>query len=719
MKTSFYPAARSLLTSALILGQALLPDLSYAQVAAPTIPVSTQFSVVGFIQAATLDPTCGAADELCGGSITVNNQRYTVPRNTILQMPAAALTWKQVFTMSPTAATRAGVSGMALQDMLPTGTPNNTYEASVTGNRIRTATGDDHIAGLITLAQHSLQAGAGYINYIDYATGEFHVGGALGSATTGARVKVNDPLGRFSRKWSPDARFTVDEDNPTIRSETGTPMCIPRANPAVADDPWCPQKNRPRDAGSPSGYQMVFTMPRSDAVITPNTPDPRRMVPFEIGDYVNYSGIIVETDPTLIAAWNVTGNVGAYTAPDDPALAYVATDVGLLGVGGLTVAGAAEATIRTRFEGFTSNVNTNPAEPTFIDIFGLDVDCAGTETQRIWGTIDVDPGPPNGAVPGRWRFRPPIVANAKTDPRVVQASTFLPATREMYVSVRGRNGLPMAPLALPTADGGVLMANQYAAPIGEFLFPENAGTGKPIVPNNFDDMPFLANGSGPVNGFGTQVQGTLSPWPGEFVPTAGCTPFIGSNPTANAGATQTVSVSSSVPVTLVGTGVDPNNRPLTFQWTQTAGAAVTLNNANTATANFLPTTVGDLTFRLTVSSTGGSATSTVVVHVVAVAAADNVIPTLVEYRISKQRLTVTVADSITTLPGPRLTMTAYSNLNATGTPGIAAQMTNIGGGVFTIIQVGVAQPKSVKITSDAGGSAIVNVINGGIVKIRL
>jgi hypothetical protein len=108
-----------------------------------------------------------------------------------------------------------------------------------------------------------------------------------------------------------------------------------------------------------------------------------------------------------------------------------------------------------------------------------------------------------------------------------------------------------------------------------------------------------------------------------------------------------------------------------------------------------------------------------VVHVVAPAAADTIVPTLIEYRTSKQRLTVTASDSITTLPGPTLTMTAYSGPNATGTPSIPAVMTNTGGGVFTVIQVGVAQPASVKITSSSGGVSVQNVTTANpIVKLR-
>jgi hypothetical protein len=744
MKTSTFPGVRSLLAGALLLSQALLPGLSNAQVPAVTIPVSTQFSVTGFIQAATLDPTCAATDLLCGGTITVNDQVYVVPRNTVLQMPASALTWPQVFRLNPgqkgQGATAVPRSGLATLD---NPRPANNYEASLVGNRIKTAAGDQAIVGLMFLAQHSLQSGQGYINWIDYSTGEFRVGGDLSGAnqsTTGTRVKINDPIGRFSRLWTADPRFTIDENNPTIKSGTGVPMCIPRFAPAVgADDAWCPQKNRPLDVASPSGFNMVYTMPATTAPVGPNSPDPKRMVPFEIGDYVTYSGIIDELDTARIAAWAVDGNVGVHTALGDT-IAYVATEVALLGVGGTTVAGVAEATIRTRFEGFTSAQSADPALPTLIGIYGVDVDCANAESMRLWGAIDVDAGPPTGAVPGRWRFRPPLTGG-RLGPGAFQSPSFLPATREVkaaYLSpstldaagnvVRGN---PLPEVELPTADCPVvgtpacsgLTANSYQAPIFEFLFPENVAIGTPVVPNNFDDMPFLANGSGPINGVGSAVQGTLSPWPGATLPTTGCKVFANAAPNVNAGTNQTVTVSNSIPVILTGNGVDPNGLPLTFVWSEVAApAGASLLSAttaspvgapNTGTASFLPTAAGTRTFRLTVSNGVSSSTATVSVLIVSVPAADVIIPTLLEYRTTKQRLTVTVTDAAA---APTLTLTAFTGPNATGSPmcGVSGTsncptLTALGGGIFTEIWIGVALPASVKISSSLGGVSVQNL----------
>ena len=131
--------------------------------------------------------------------------------------------------------------------------PDTTYEVHVVGNRVIDANGDRYIAGLVDISQQDLNSGAGYVNYINYATGEMKVGGTLGDSGTGTRVAINDPAtptsgsgGRYGRAMTPDDRFQVDQDNPTILAETGFPMCIPRVAPSTTtDDAQCPQTNRP------------------------------------------------------------------------------------------------------------------------------------------------------------------------------------------------------------------------------------------------------------------------------------------------------------------------------------------------------------------------------------------------------------------------------------------------------------------------------------------
>jgi len=200
---------------------AAIAALSVTTGAQPALPVAAPFDMTGFIQSATVDDP---NDMFSGGTITINNIRMIVPRNTLLQFPATAMTWQEAFALAPAPYTRLQ-TGLALNDVPR---PATTYEAHVVGNRV----GSQHIVGLMFLAQQSLHAGQGFITAIDYATGEMRVGGAAGNPSLDTRVRINDPIGRFGRAFSPDQRFTIDEDNPTIHTHNFYPMCLPRTNPA-------------------------------------------------------------------------------------------------------------------------------------------------------------------------------------------------------------------------------------------------------------------------------------------------------------------------------------------------------------------------------------------------------------------------------------------------------------------------------------------------------
>ena len=336
-------------------------------------------------------------------------------------------------------------TGLALADNPK---PLTTYEFNVIGNRVFdpqgtngcTAAGgcDRYIAGLVHVSQQDLNSGTGYINFIDYATGAIEVGGTLGAQGTGTRVRINDPAnatsgsgGRFGRAFSPDDRFQVDQDNPTISAETGFPMCVPRTDPAVADDALCPQANRPT-VSSPvvdtSGitpqpntlvageFYKVYRMDTptnvdTNAALCLRTPcaDPRKQAPLEVGDYVTVAGnLTTDGGGQYVLAHTIVDSLGIYTQPGiDPA--YVAVEVSLIGTGGLTVFGAGEAAVRTRFEGMTTD------ETRMVRLYGIDINPAdGSTTDREWGTIMPDLGPPTGAVRGRWRFRPPCTAAVPT-----------------------------------------------------------------------------------------------------------------------------------------------------------------------------------------------------------------------------------------------------------------------------------------------------------------
>src|SRR5689334_7775516 len=550
------------------------------------MPASTQFDVTGFIQAASLGGPVGASPAHQGGSITVNGHVITVPAETIVILPASALTWQELFAFAPAPyglfAAGGPSTGMAVSDVPA---PLTTYEAQVVGNRVLggPAGPDVYIAGLIYISQHALNTGSGFINCINYTTGEMRVGGVLGNCASGARVQINDPVitaagdvavgtGRYSRGQSPDPRFQADQDNPTIASATGFPMCMPRviADPNIAgnpDDARCPLTQRPLAVAPAVGFSTNFTtLPPGGGA-----PDPTIQAPFEVGDWVTFAGTVV-ADPgvtagptagpwpgdanTYVSAHTISTNVAIYTFPGtNPA--YVATEVTIIGTGGLTVVGAGEAVVRTRFEGMTSDVDPTGLAQRIIHLYGIDFDgITGAASDRDFGTISVDPGPPNGAVKGRWRFRPPCLpfGSVPTVKSCVMnaAGNFLPPPREMRAVVQGAFTAPITPASPRSANG--IVYGQYHAPILEYIFPENV-PGAPIPENNFNTIPFLAQG-GYTFAAGTQV-GQLNPWPSNVTPAPACTPAI-----ANAGGPYTVA--SGGTVTLAGSS--PGTSPVTFAW---------------------------------------------------------------------------------------------------------------------------------------------------------
>ena len=655
MRSKLLKFTASLLAPVLLLG---------ATSARGQVPASTQFDLNGFLQEATVD---NAADNLSGGTLQVNGHTVIVPRNVLVLTPAASFTWAQLFQYAPApygVPGGAGVTatipetGMALSDTNGTPSPLTTYELHVVGNRI----GNTYIAGMIDISQQGLNGGSGYISYIDYTNAEMRVGGVIGNPNTGARVRINDPAvyevagqpgvfkGRFSRGQSPDVRFTLDPENPTIRSETGYPMGLPDVlldptlvNPATGvflnpDDPLRPRHNRPLNGnlafpllgfvtvGNPL-TQWTMRNPAIPAVHGGDETDPNFEAPFRIGDFVTYAGTLVQDgDPsrgpttgpmpangtagTYISAHTIVASLGIYTAPGTTP-AYVAIDVTILGVGGVTPLGLGEATARTRFEGFTTDASR------IVDLFGMDVDCStGGVSDRNWGSIDQDPGAAaGGAVQGRWRFRPP--GKVLTMPA---AGAFLPATRMVRAVIRGG----WTPIGGDPVTGNGLIHGQYQAPILEYLFPENQ-PGTPVPPNNFDTFPFLARGSGPLpGGLPGEMVAQLSPWPGTPIP-----PNCGGvlppplPPVANAGIPQVKD--SQTLVTLDGnSSFDPNGVGLTgYHWTQLSGSNVTLLTPNSVISTFIAPRVQfgqpaiALTFGLVVTSAAGgvSPQSTVTITV--------------------------------------------------------------------------------------------------------
>lgn len=612
--------ARTISVSLLLI--ILLPAFAAGQL---PVPASSQFDITGFIQSATLGgpgtgPGTGAHQ---GGTITINGQVVTVPSETIVILPANALTWQELFAQAP--APYTGVAtGMALSD-IPA--PLATYEARIVGNRVLGGPGgaDVYIAGLIWISQQALNNGQGFINCINYTTGEIRVGGPIGNCAAGTRIQLNDPLnaavgtGRYGRPMTPDPRFMVDQDNPTIRSVSGFPMCIPRvlADPNIPgnpDDPLCPKSQRP--AAIPPAAGFASFIQTNDPTALPGVPpDATVQAPFEVGDWVTFAGTVM-ADPgvtagptagpwpglanTYISAHTLVNNVAIYTWPGTSP-AYAAIDVSFIGTGGLTVVGANEAAVMTRFEGFS----TDPSR--VIHLYGIDLNpTTGATSDRDWGTIGVDPGPIVGAATGRWRYRPPCGLSVPTpsnfkDCTGPASNSYLPPTREVRAVVEGA----WTPGGPQTTYANGIIAGQYHAPMADYRFPENL-PGKAVVENNFNSIDFLAKG-GYTSSAGTLV-GVLNPWPSNVVPPQSC----GVLPVSVPGGPYTAASGGSI--TLNGSATTTDS-PVTFLWTAPQG---TFSNPALANPVYTAPVVAQLTnipLTLTVTTCAGSGSATVNVAV--------------------------------------------------------------------------------------------------------
>jgi hypothetical protein len=600
----------------------LLPAFAAGQL---PVPASSQFDITGFIQAATLGgagsgPGVGAHT---GGFITINGQLVTVPSETIVILPANALTWQELFAQAPAPYT-AVATGLALADVPA---PLATYEARVVGNRVIGGPGgaDVYIAGLIWISQQALNNGQGFINCINYATGEIRVGGPIGNCAAGTRIRLNDPLnaavgtGRYGRPMTPDPRFMVDQDNPTIRSVSGFPMCIPRvlADPNIPgnpDDPLCPLSQRPAAVAPAVGFASLIQM--NDPTALPGVPPNATLqAPFEVGDWVTFAGTVV-ADPgftagptagpwpglanTYISAHTLVNNVAIYTWPGTSP-AYVAIDVSFIGTGGLTVVGANEAAIMTRFEGFSTDTSR------VVHLYGIDLNPAnGATSDRDWGTIGVDPGPIVGAATGRWRYRPPCGLTVPTpsnfkDCTGPPSNSYLPPTREVRAVVEGA----WTPGGPQTTYANGIIAGQYHAPMADYRFPENL-PGKAVVENNFNSIDFLAKG-GYTSSTGTLV-GVLNPWPSNVVPVQACAVL----PVAVPGGPYTAASGGSI--TLNGSA-STSDSPVTFLWTAPQGTFSNASLANPVYTAPVVATLTNVTLTLTVTTCAGSGSATVNVAV--------------------------------------------------------------------------------------------------------
>jgi hypothetical protein len=457
------------------------------------------FDITGAIESFTI---VNPANPLSGGSMKVNGINIQIPANLVVTLPAAYMSLGQLFGGGP-------VSGLALNDVPP---PIAAYEASIAGNIV----GGTHIAGLVSIAQQGLNTANGVIKSINYVTGELCVGATIGPClATDARVIINDPDGRYGKangvggKASPDPRFGVDSDNPTVHAASGFPMCIPRVAPP-SNDAECPQTNRPAGLNT-------YVMSANPLVVPPpflGNPiaacgaacNPSKQAPMKVGDYIGYSGILQRNGlgVTYIAAYAIEASVGIFTQAGTTPY-YVYLDAPLIATGPAQCPGNAECQARVRTTVFMTDPSRTPA------LYAVDETLAGVRTTRAL-VVPVT----NTAQVGRFVF---VVDK---DTRTLGLPGNGGVTREMVAMIAGvPNGTVVnygdtAPPASVVANG--LVFGQYVSPIGEYIFPEPNLSGEILTPYNFRCLAFLANGWG--QGGDLPNIPRLSPFPEAGVPPA-------------------------------------------------------------------------------------------------------------------------------------------------------------------------------------------------------
>ncbi|GKS66221.1 hypothetical protein YTPLAS72_35250 [Nitrospira sp.] len=486
----------------------------------------TPFQLVGHVQSFTLDDPI---DHFSSAKLMVNGIQVTIPKNLVIQFPAAYFTAQQVFENAQGVSKKYSESGLALNDKFP---PLAAFEVTIDGNAIE----GEYRAGLVSISQQSLNTSTGYIHQIDVTTGMMCVGGsptATACGTGDTRIRLNDPAldasdsfagdGRYGKpnplppavgptdnpdSRYPDPRFTVDQGNPTVHALTGYPMCVPRA----AVDSECPASNRPPENTFVMGTDPLMPPVRFGNDTIPACPicDPTKQAPVKVGDHITFAGTLArDSDGTYVSVHTLVVDIGIYTQPGTKP-AYVTLEESLLGTRGptATCAAAAECQDRLKVEGFT----TDPSRR--VSVYAVDVVRNGMPKVRLLHSTEKVQ-----AVFGRFRYVPPLTAAALFDIN----GNLKGATRELMVHIDDPNTLADGTEIpdVPKAAHG-LVPGIYVAPVGEYIFPEPTGVQGGQQPAlNFQCLAFLINGWALPPGL-TDIR-QLDPWPGVASPTFSCT----------------------------------------------------------------------------------------------------------------------------------------------------------------------------------------------------
>ncbi|TKX27708.1 hypothetical protein C1H76_0135 [Elsinoe australis] len=565
------------------------------------------FTVQGALDGASAD----SQNFNTGGRISVNGLSIVIPENLQFQFPAAWVPFKNV----------AGGSF-------------NGMEVSVVGNYVD----DVAIAGQVQIAQYLLSANAGTIASLAFD-------GKI-TLTTGQVLRINDPNAVYSAGYKLRPEFTADDQNPSITSFSGFPMCVPRS----ADDPKCPSSNRP--AG-----QTSFT-----------APDSLTMAPLKPGDYIEYSAIRVGGESIVYAL--VADNVQILTTGVPP---YIRVEEAIIGV----VDGQAAANIEladTRFVGYISDASVA------ITISRIDINpCDGKETYTSVGSASIRPAD----VRNKWIWRAGASALTKySRDYLVTTST---GTRE--------------------TNGGQIIAGRYVQPVTEWIFPRAPSL---VMVNLRDGIGPDAEGNvwgqlkpWPVGAAPTPFTTNCAANPGPTTP--GDTPTA---ITANAGVDQTLraGIVAGLSASADNSASFPSG-DLSYSWTQKTGKAVTITGGSTAKCSFTvpnATAIEAYEFEVTVKSASTQLNATDIVKVTNDPSTADVV-TIDSYTYTTQQggtLSVTAHSNVVD-GSARLTLQL---LNPTA--GAAITMVNAGNGKFTYSARSTKQPSGgITVTSNFKGKS--------------